>query len=444
MSSPPAPPLADIHWKGSPEDRRALAAREDWSWLEGLEQLWPELDQRHGDALALDAPHAHPPERFSFRQLRQGIERAAAGFAALGVRPGDVVALFAENGPRWLVADQGLMRAGAADAVRGSGAPDEELLYILEDSGAVGLVLESVNLLRRLDLPQEARQRLRFVVVLEGDGSADDSALPCCSWEELLEKGADGALPPLPGGGPDRLATLLYTSGTTGQPKGVPLSHANLLHQLGTLGVAVAPHPGDQVLSVLPIWHAYERTAEYFLLACGCRQTYTTLKQLRKDLQQVRPQYLISVPRLWEAILSGFEDALAAMPPSRQRLLGVALANSRRYGLSCRIARISPSPRGTPAPACGQRWRLQCAGSPIDWRRHCCGRRCGASWWEVACERRSAAAVPWRSMWTAFSKRSALSCWWATASRKPALFSPADGRGATVAAAPANRCRIPR
>ena len=339
MTSSLPPPLAEVHWKGSREDLRALAEREDWSGLRGLEQLWPELDQRHGEALALDAPHAHPPEQFSFRQLRQGIEKAAAGFAALGVRPGDVVALFAENGPRWLVADQGLMRAGAADAVRGSGAPKEELLYILQDSGAVGLVLESASLLQRLNLPQEACERLRFVVVLEGDGSAEEAPLSYCSWEKLLESGASATLPPLPEGGPNRLATLLYTSGTTGQPKGVPLSHANLLHQLGTLGVAVAPHPGDQVLSVLPIWHAYERTAEYFLLASGCRQTYTTLKQLRKDLQLVRPQYLISVPRLWEAILSGFEDALAAMPPSRQRLLGAALSNSRRYALSSRIAR---------------------------------------------------------------------------------------------------------
>jgi len=65
------------------------------------------------------------------------------------------------------------------------------------------------------------------------------------------------------------------------------------------------------------------------LLSCGCRQTYTSLRHLKADLQKVKPQYLISVPRLWEALLSGFEDALAAMPASRQRLLGSALA----YGL---------------------------------------------------------------------------------------------------------------
>ena len=165
-----------------------------------------------------------------------------------------------------------------------------------------------------------------------------------------MAQGAKTPVPAWPEGGEQRLATVLYTSGTTGQPKGVPLSHANLLHQLRHLGVAVAPQPGDRVLSVLPIWHAYERSAEYFLLACGCAQTYTTLKQLRPDLQRVRPHYLISVPRLWEALLGGFEDALAAMPslPPEAAAIGPPpqpLSLPLR-GVWPRIAPSTPEPAG--------------------------------------------------------------------------------------------------
>ena len=262
---------AEIHWTASERDRQALAQRTDWSGLSGIEQLWGRLEALYGDAVALEAPHAQPAVTLTYRQLHEGIEQAAAGFAALGVRPGDVVALFAENGPRWLQADQGLMRSGAADAVRGSSAPVEELRYILRDSGAIGLVVESAALLEKLALGSEQLGRLRFVVLLEGDRGLAAPVVPCYRWADLIERGqiglkASGPLAPAPAD-PARTATILYTSGTTGEPKGVPLSHANLLHQLRTLGVAVQPSPGDRVLSVLPIWHAYERAAEYFLFS---------------------------------------------------------------------------------------------------------------------------------------------------------------------------------
>ena len=372
---------AEVHWRGSRQDQQALAQRSDWSQLSRLDQLWPVLAQRHGEAPALEAPHANPPESLSYRELQAGINAAAAGFAALGLAPGEVVALFAENGPRWLLADQGIMRCGAADAVRGSSAPAEELRYIVDDAGAVGLVVESAALLQRMSLLPAQLQRLRFVVVLQDEPggltpAATGSPRVLLGWGALLARGA-AAVPapqaPPPARQPGSLATILYTSGTTGQPKGVPLSHANLLHQLRTLGVAVNPRPGDRVLSVLPIWHAYERSAEYFLLSCGCYQTYTTLKHLRSDLQAVRPHYLISVPRLWEALLTGFEDALAAMPRARQRLIGAALANSRAWCLARRRAldlTLTPEPLGARLPAAALallRWPLHDLACRVIW-----------------------------------------------------------------------------
>jgi long-chain acyl-CoA synthetase len=181
-----------------------------------------------------------------------------------------------------------------------------------------------------LALTPAQRTRLKVVVQLEGD-PVDGLT----GWDTLLSSAA-GLAPVtrtqnLDGDeeiAANQVATILYTSGTTGQPKGVPLTHANLLHQIRSLACVAYPKPGDPVLSVLPIWHAYERSASYFFLSCACTQTYTTIKQLKKDLPRVQPIAMATVPRLWESVQAGFEDVVKTFPPSRQRLLRAALSNS--------------------------------------------------------------------------------------------------------------------
>ena len=125
----------------------------------------------------------------------------------------------------------------------------------------------------------------------------------------------------------------------------MPLTHANLLHQIRSLACVAHPAPGSPVLSVLPIWHSYERSAEYYFFSCACSQSYTTIKQLKKDLPRVKPVVMATVPRLWEAVQAGFEDVLKTFPPSCQRLLRAALANSAAQRRSLRTARNCCSSR---------------------------------------------------------------------------------------------------
>jgi long-chain acyl-CoA synthetase len=149
--------------------------------------------------------------------------------------------------------------------------------------------------------------------------------------------GAENTLKPITKGEND-LATLIYTSGTTGQPKGVMLSHGNLLHQVRNLNAIFQPDPGDRVLSILPSWHSYERSCEYFSLAQGCTQIYTSIRTFKQDLKQFSPQLMVGVPRLWESLYEGIQKQFSQQQAKKQKLVQFFLEKSEKYVIAKRIA----------------------------------------------------------------------------------------------------------
>ncbi len=331
---------AKSFWRPVKKEKQALKKHKYVEGLQRVDQIWPWLMKNHGDVVAVNAPHATHPETYTYSALSSFISNGAKAFKTLGIKNNDVVALFSENSPRWLIADQGLMRLGAADAVRGASAPVEELRYILEDSGAIALIVQNKELIEKLSLSDIQKDRLKFILQLEGD-----PAPGVIGWDTFLslEKNSyddefDKAIQKADSIAVSAIATILYTSGTTGKPKGVPLTHANLLHQIRSLACVANPPAGSSVLSVLPIWHSYERSAEYYFFSCACTQSYTTIKHLKYDLPLVRPIVMATVPRLWEAIQSGFDDAVKKMPLSRKTLIKLALLNSSSYKFARRKA----------------------------------------------------------------------------------------------------------
>ncbi|KAH7684860.1 long-chain acyl-CoA synthetase protein [Dioscorea alata] len=125
---------------------------------------------------------------------------------------------------------------------------------------------------------------------------------------------------------PDDVATLMYTSGTSGTPKGVMLTHRNLLHQIRNLWEIVPAEPGDRFLSMLPSWHAYERACEYFIFTYGIEQVYTNVKKLKEDLKRYQPQYLISVPLVYETLYSSIQKQISSSSAAR-RFIALMLIN---------------------------------------------------------------------------------------------------------------------
>jgi long-chain acyl-CoA synthetase len=316
-------------------EQQHLQQQPTYSSLNGLPQVWANAAERFGDTLALLDPHAEPEVSFTYRQLWENIQQFASGLQTLGLQPETHVALFSENQPRWFIADQGIMAAGAIDVVRSSQADRDELLYILENSDATVLVIEHQKALDNL-MEQLGNLPIELVILLSDEEPAEDSSLKILNFNQVMEQGVDRPLKSVEQDA-DALATLLYTSGTTGKPKGVMLTHGNLLHQVNNLSIIIQPQPGDGLLSILPTWHIYERVGEYFALSQGVTLIYTDLRHFKQDLKHHQPQYFISVPRLLEAIQSGVDKQLHQQSVNRQRLAKAAFNLSRRYVQNRRI-----------------------------------------------------------------------------------------------------------
>ncbi|MGP1387969.1 MAG: AMP-dependent synthetase/ligase [Thainema sp.] len=297
--------------------------------IQSIPEMWPIAASQYGNITALHDPHSEPEIKFSYAELSQAIQQFAAALQALGIQANDHISLFSENCPRWMVADQGIMTAGAADAVRGALADRDELLYIYSHSDSVALVVQDKATLDKLQ-PQLTELSPQFVVLLTDEAVEPDTPFKLLNFTQFMELGANQSVKLAPRQ-PSDLATLMYTSGTSGQPKGVMLTHGNLLSQVFGASEVVQPNKSDRILSILPIWHSYERSFEYFTLSWGITQIYTNIRHVKKDLQTFKPRYMVGVPRLWESIYEGVQKQFREQPAKKQKLIHFFLNASQQY-----------------------------------------------------------------------------------------------------------------
>ena len=328
----------------SKREKLALQGLVDYTNIESLPEIWPLAAREFGNIIALHNPHSQPELKITYSQLSDLIQQFAIGLQVLGINMnhsenlpyGERVSLIADNSPRWFIADQGIMTTGAVNAVRSAQAEREELLYIITHSGSTALVVEDIKTLNKLgdrlnELP------IKLVVILSDEIPPTEMNFQVVNFSQLIEIGSHNTLIPVQID-TEALATLIYTSGTTGKPKGVMLSHRNLLHQVKTLGTVVQPKKGDIALSILPTWHSYERSGEYFLLSQGCTQIYTNLRSVKGDLKKFKPNYMIAVPRLWESIYEGVQKQFREQPAKKQSLVKFLLEMSQKYVEARRIS----------------------------------------------------------------------------------------------------------
>jgi long-chain acyl-CoA synthetase len=316
--------------------------------------IYAENARRFAHVLALNAPHRHPPLLMTYAELGEKINALAGGLLALGVAKGDRVALISDNCPEWIISDVAILTIGAICVPRGSDTTTAELWYIINHSEAKIAIIENRKLFERLGPEIATVPALRSVILL--DDSAGDLThhyrITPFNFSDVCARGrekGEHVAEALQAVEPEDIAALVYTSGTTGIPKGVLLRHSNFVYQCEVIDLGFPIRPGDVLLSILPSWHVYERMAEYLGMYYGATIYYTNKRRLREDMVKANPSFIPCVPRIWESVYDAIMAQVHKQSPSRIRLVTTLIELSGRYIRNRRLVRkaeVAPKPAG--------------------------------------------------------------------------------------------------
>ncbi|MFC5187543.1 AMP-dependent synthetase/ligase [Actinomadura harenae] len=294
---------------------------------------------RHGDRPAYSDRVDGAWRTRTWSRLRDDALEAAAGFAALGLSPGDVVALMMPNRTEHVLADLGAVHAGGVPTTVYATLAADQIGFIAADCGARIAVLDGRDQLARWLPVLDRLPDLRHVVVLDADACPPGDRF--LTWDAFLGLGrahlaahADDVEARWRAVGPSDVLTLLYTSGTTGDPKGVRITHAMALAETAMVdGASILPEH-DVAVSYLPFAHIADRVLSYYLPIRRAAHIHfcPDPSQLTTVLGEVRPHGFFGVPRVWEKIMAGVQAVMAGEPdPARKAAVEAALDAGRAH-----------------------------------------------------------------------------------------------------------------
>jgi long-chain acyl-CoA synthetase len=338
---------------GMTDDAVRSARREIEAQIEGRTfcDLLHQHAEGHGDAPALSWKDDGGWQTLSWRAYRDRVAEVALGLASLGVTRGDHVALMMGNRPEHVVADQAAVHAGATPSTFYATLAPDQIRYCADNCAAKVAVLENRDVAKRwLEVRRELPALEHLVLVDDAEEFAGERGV--VGWDELAARGRE-ALAADPGRfdelraqvRPDDPVTLLYTSGTTGPPKGVVLTHRNLLYECAAVDRLTGLPDGLTGVSYLPLAHIAERLLSVYDPLQKRAHVYfcPDPAQALDYVRQARPTFFFGVPRVWEKVRAGITAKLAAEPDDRRRRLAKAAVDA---GLEV----VRRRQRGAPVP----------------------------------------------------------------------------------------------
>ena len=315
-----------------------------------------------------------------YREMYQyGLDFGAA-LLSIGIQRGDPVGLISDNRAEWLYVDLGIMNIGAVDVPRGCDATPIDLEKILSITEAKYCVVENNSQVTKILSLKDKLPALKTLISIESDvkeeniNAAKAAGVTILLYEELMKAGQKWRIEnkgkveeELEKGKGDDLATIIFTSGTTGTPKGVMLTHHNFLAQLDEIPERIFLNPGDKALSVLPVWHVFEREVEYVILIQGATLCYSKPvgSILLADFKTLNPSILPAVPRVFEAVYDGVTKKM-------RKTGGIVLA---MFNFFVKVAKI------------------QKAMTRLMFNQNACYKRYHPVFWWILC------LIPWCLLW---------------------------------------------
>ncbi|PIE98501.1 MAG: long-chain fatty acid--CoA ligase [Treponema sp.] len=247
----------------------------------------------------------------TYQEFYEIVLNCASGLLKFGCTREDKIGLISDNRPEWMYSSLGIASIGAADVPRGCDATEQELIYILSFTECKTVIVENESQVKKILKNFSSFPSLKQIIVID---SFDFSILEkndcnIIAFDEVLKTGKAARFETNPEaeiekGSREDIATIIFTSGTTGTPKGVMLSHGNFLAQIDELSERLHLFPGARAISVLPVWHSFERACEYIMIRNATSIIYSKpiAAVLLPDIAELNPHIFPSVPRIWESI----------------------------------------------------------------------------------------------------------------------------------------------